>query len=191
MELIGLYLVACTILVIAGTMKFLRPDDTARALVPVTPVLLRQFVGFEHVRILIRTGALIEATVGVVALLVPGPVPAALIAGSYCAFAAVVMLVRSKGGAIASCGCFGKPDTPATRLHVVVNLALAFSGVAVAFNAPIDRSIIGAFAGQPLGGIPLVLVSALCVWLTYLVLSSLPKLHADRHPAGGLAGRWR
>ncbi|MHB1713069.1 MAG: MauE/DoxX family redox-associated membrane protein [Acidimicrobiales bacterium] len=191
MELIGPYLVACTLLVIAGPVKFVRPDDTARALVPITPAPLRLLLGFRYLRILIRAGALIEVAVGAVALFEPGPVPAALLAATYCAFAAVVLFVRSRGGAIASCGCFGNPDTPATRLHVVVNLVLGLSGVAVACDSPIDRTLAGAFAGQPLAGIPLAIACALCVWLTYLVLSSLPKLHAVRHLAGARAGRWR
>ncbi len=36
----------------------------------------------------------------------------------------VVAYARSRGGALASCGCFGTPDTPATLLHVVVDLVV-------------------------------------------------------------------
>ena len=49
----------------------------------------------------------------------------ALVAGSFAGFAVVVAFARHRGGAIASCGCFGTPDTPATLVHVAVNTGLA------------------------------------------------------------------
>lgn len=191
MELIGPYLVACALLLIAGLMKLIRPDSTARALAPMVPNRLRRPLQFRFLRSLIRIGALAEAIIGAVGIFVPGPVLAALVAVSYGVFAGVVVYVRSQGGALASCGCFGTPDTPATQLHVVINVGLALSAVAVAIDAPGGGSIITVLGGQPLYGIPLLAASALCIWLAYLAFSSWAQLHAARRLAGSATGRWR
>lgn len=173
MELIGPYLIACALLVVAGVGKALRPADTARAL-----------AGWVHVpqsgiRLVIRVGSLVEASLGVTAILVPRAWSAWLVALSYAAFAIVVATARAKGGAIASCGCFGTPDTPATLLHVVVNVGLAVAAAAVALARP-TGSILSILARQPLHGVPLVGVSALAAWLVYLALSGLASVQAAR-----------
>jgi hypothetical protein len=110
MELIGPYLVACVLLVLAGGLKAVRPDDTARALAPLIPGRARPRFSFGRLRQLIRTAAGLEAALGVVALVWPRPIVAGLVAASYLAFAAFVAYARAKGGALASCGCFGTPD---------------------------------------------------------------------------------
>ncbi|MGH9079945.1 MAG: MauE/DoxX family redox-associated membrane protein, partial [Acidimicrobiales bacterium] len=118
MELTGLYLVACFLLIVAGAGKAARPDDTARALV----ALPRTRLPLNWVRSLVRMGSVAELSLGLAGLLVPGPTVVWLVAASYALFATVVAYTRWRGGALASCGCFGTPDTPATALHVVVDL---------------------------------------------------------------------
>ncbi len=186
MELIGLYLIACVLLVAAGVAKSIRPTDTARALTAIVPMPL------GRMRALVRIGSLAEAALGALALALPRPGPAGLVAASYAAFAVVVLVARSRGGAIASCGCFGTPDTPATLLHVVVDLVLAGAAVAVAAaaaasgaasTAAADRSagtIASILSRQPLHGVPLILVSALGAWLTYLAISVMAELQGAR-----------
>ncbi|HEX3839684.1 MAG TPA: MauE/DoxX family redox-associated membrane protein [Acidimicrobiales bacterium] len=191
MELIGPYLVACALLMIAGVMKVFRPDDTARALASVIPDRLRRPLQFRSLRVVIRVGALAEGIIGGVAMVLPRSLPAALVAASYAFFVGVVVFVRARGGALASCGCFGSLDTPATRLHIVVNLGLAISAVAVAFDASAGGSTASILAGQPLYGLPFVAVGLLGVWLTFLVLSSLSQLQAARRLAGSTTGKWR
>ncbi len=173
MELIGPYLIACTLLVLAGVSKAIRPTDTARAVAAVAPVGLRTLTR------MVRVGAVVEAAVGVWALVIPGPVPASAVAVSYAVFAAYVAVVRRTGGAMASCGCFGTPDTPATGVHVVVNVGLAVSAVVVAVSG-LSGTIVSVLAGQPLHGMPLVALSALGTWLSYLALSVLADLQAAR-----------
>jgi hypothetical protein len=90
---------------------------------------------------------------------------------------------RSAGGAIASCGCFGTPDTPATMAHVTVNAALAVAAAMVAWTAP-SGTLVSVLSHQPLHGVPLVVVSALCAWLAYLVVSVLAALQAARSLTG-------
>jgi uncharacterized protein YjeT (DUF2065 family) len=172
-ELIGLYLVACLLLVAAGTAKAIRPADTARAfstVVSLPPGVLR---------IAIRIGAVVEAALGAVALLYPRTLTAGLVALSYAVFALVVAYARSRGGAVASCGCFGTPDTPATMLHVIVNLGLSGAAGYVAAAQP-SGSLVSILSAQPLFGVPLVSVSALAAWLTYLAMSVLAGLQAAR-----------
>ncbi|HWD52728.1 MAG TPA: MauE/DoxX family redox-associated membrane protein [Acidimicrobiales bacterium] len=190
MELIGPYLVACALLLIAGVMKVIRPDGTARAVALVVPDRLRRPLQFRVLRVLIRMGALAEVVLGTVAIFLPRPLPAALVATSYAAFGGVVLYVRSRGGSLASCGCFGPLDTPATRLHAVINFGLVIPAVAVAVGAPPGASTVGILAAQPLYGLPFLAAGALCIWLTYLALSSLAQLQAARQLVGSAAGKW-
>ena len=184
MELIGLYLIACTLLIVAGAMKAARPDDTARALAPLMPAPFEALADVRRLRSIIRSAALVEAGLGVAAFLLPRAVPAALVAASYAAFAGVVAYVRARGGALASCGCFGTPDTPATVLHVVVDLVFAGAAVLVATSAPPGGTILTALGHQPLHGAALLIVSAVGAWLTYLTLSMLGSLEAARRAVG-------
>jgi hypothetical protein len=125
----------------------------------------------------------VEAAVGAAGLVHPSPWTAGLVAASYLGFAGFVAVVLSRGGPVASCGCFGTPDTPATRLHVVVDMALAVSAVSVAVNAP-DLWLPSVLALQPWHGAPLFLVSLLGAWLTYLALGRLAELGAVRRQLG-------
>jgi hypothetical protein len=179
-ELIGLYLIGCTLLALAGAMKALRPDDTARALVTLVPARWRRLVQFPQLRRLIRIVSLFEAGVGLVAVGLPRPVTAALVATSYFLFAGVVAYARSRGGALASCGCFGTPDTPATWLHAAVDLVLAGAAAAVAAAAPTRGSVFTVLAHEPLHGAPLLFLTGVAAWLTYLTMSVLAALGATR-----------
>ncbi len=173
MELIGLYLVACGLLVAAGVAKAIRPDDTARALAGLFGVPV------AGMRIIVRIGSVVEAALGAFALLVPRPASAGLVALSYATFAITVAYARSKGGAIASCGCFGTPDTPATTLHAILNAGLATSAAAMAIAAP-TRPMVAILSAQPAHGLPLIAVSALCGWLVYLAISVGARLEGAR-----------
>jgi hypothetical protein len=176
-ELIGLYFVGCGLLVAAGAAKAVRPDDTARALAVAVPL------GLQPMRRLVRSGAVVEAALGVTALVFPRPWSAGLVALSFTAFALFVAYARSAGGAIASCGCFGTPDTPATMVHVTINGALAVAAAVVAWSAP-SGTLVSVLSHQPMYGVPLVAVSALCAWLVYLAVSVLAALQAARTLTG-------
>ncbi len=188
MELMGPYLIGCTLLVLAGVMKAARPDDTARALVQLMPTRFSALSQVRRMRTTVRIAATLEAGLGVVAAAVPRSASAALVAASYVVFAGVVAYARSRDGALASCGCFGTPDTPATLVHVVVDLALAIAATLVATAAPTDGTIITALAHQPFDGVPLLVVSAVGAWLTYLTLTMLAALEAVRRTVGVAGG---
>lgn len=181
MELIGPYLVACLLLVGAGLAKAVRPGDTARAVadtVPLPVALLAPAV---------RAGAAVEAGIGLCGLAHPAAWTAGLVALSYTGFAAFVLVVLVRGGPLASCGCFGTPDTPATRLHVVVDLFLAAAALAVAVADP-SRWLPSILATQPWGGVPLAMVSILAAWLAVLALGRLAALGAARRLLGVTRG---
>ena len=179
MEVIGLYFIAAGLLCVAGMAKAVRPDDTAlamAALVPGRPPL-------RLVRSVVRVGAFAEAALGAVAILLPRPAVAALVALSYLVFFAVVAYARWRGGPLATCGCFGRPDTPPTGLHLVLDLALAAAAAAVALGAPSQNTLGLQLAHQPWAGFPLLFVSAVGLWLTALALSALAALTAARREA--------
>jgi hypothetical protein len=173
MELIGLYLVASALLIGAGVAKAREPGDTARALAASLP-------GQRRLDWAVRIAATGEAILGAAALLWPRPPLATLIAASYVVFALYVAYVRHRHGVLATCGCFGQPDTPATRLHIVVNLVLAAGALGVALHATSSATLTSTLAAQPWHGVPLVFASLAGLWLTYLALARLSSLTAVR-----------
>jgi hypothetical protein len=172
-ELIGLYLIGSTLLVLAGVAKAIRPGDTALALAQVLPGHLRLLA-------LVRIGAAGEAAIGLVALLLPRPLPAALVCASYLGFAAYVSYVRHRHGVLSTCGCFGRSDTPATWLHVVINLVLATAAAGIALQTTGASTLRSVLSAQPWAGLPILLASAVGLWLTYQALTLLPSLGTAR-----------
>jgi hypothetical protein len=179
-ELIGLYLIAAALLVVAGMAKTARPGDTARALGEIVPAWAGPVLTRRRLLTVIRLGALFEAALGLVAIVFPRPVTAILVATSYALFAGVVLYARSRGGALSSCGCFGRADTPATMLHALVDVIFAAACIAVAATAPSSGSLMTLPGHQPAAGVPLVFVSVVGLYLSYLTLAVLPSVEGAR-----------
>lgn len=161
------FLAATALLGVAGIAKLVRPTDTAGALraAGLTPLsrALRLRLAF-----LVRLGAVGEVAVALSAVIWPGPVTGSLVAAAYAAFALFVVAALVRGWPIASCGCFGRPDTKPGVAHVALNAGAAVAAAWWATNAP---SRLGHFlSGQPWSGVPLIFVSvviaglALAVW---------------------------
>jgi Methylamine utilisation protein MauE len=167
--------------VVAGAAKTVRPGDTSRAVA--AAVRLRPSL----VQPIVRSVAAVEMLVGIAGIVRPSPLTASLIAGSYLGFAAFVGVTSARGGPLASCGCFGTPDTPATRTHVVVDLVLAASAAAVASTVPAEW-LPRLLARETWSGIPLVLLSLLCAWLAFLAMTRLAELGAARRGLGIVRG---
>ena len=161
MVLAGPFAAAAVLLVVAGVSKIRRPRDTARAL-----TLLGLPVRDWGVR-LIGVG---EVALGAAALIVDHWAVAALLALAYAAFAAVVGLALARGGPLSSCGCFGRPDTPPTRLHLGLNLG----AVAVAATAP--APLVAVASEDSARAVPFVALVALTAWFTYLAIARLAPL---------------
>jgi hypothetical protein len=170
----GPFAIAAALLVAGGAAKAARPGDTANAL---------GAVGLPRSSLLVRAGGVAEAAIGVAALAVGDQATAVLVAVSYAAFAVFVAVALRTGAPIASCGCFGKADTPPTRLHVLFNLGAAAAAVAVAVQPRAGLGVV--LPHQPLAGVPFVALVACGVALSFLLLSSLPRTMAAVHQSEG------
>lgn len=178
MIVLGPFLVSCALLAVAGSAKALRPRPTAMALSPLLRGLgVRR--GIWGVRIL----ATCEAALGVVGGLYPQRIPAAAVALSFAGFACFVAYARRRGGVLATCGCFSKPDTPPTRAHVALDLGLAACAGVVSAEGS-SRTLWSYLAHQPLDGVPILAAIALCAWLVFIVLVDLPRLSDARRALG-------
>jgi len=176
------YLAATALLGLAGGLKVVRPSETANAL---------RAAGLPSHRSLVRLGALAEVAVAIAALAAPGMVTGTLVSVSYLAFAGFIGMALRRRWVIASCGCLGRPDTPPTPAHLVLNVAAAACAAWWAAVAP--ASLGAAFDHQPWAGFPLVLATAVVTYLAYLVFTD-PLSAARRASSGGLypaAGRSR
>ena len=178
-ELIGPYLVACGLLVAAGVAKAVRPTT------PPGPWPRRSRSRCGRMRRLVRVGAVAEAALGAAALVRPRPVAGRPGGAVLRRLRRVRGLARSRGGAIASCGCFGTPDTPATwstwsstpawpvgRRRGRRLVAPSGTLVAVLSHQPVARACRWWSC------------SALCAWLVFLAVSVLAALQAARRLVG-------
>jgi hypothetical protein len=164
----GAYSASALLLVAAGAAKALRPHDTARAL---------SQAGLRAGPVAVRAAAVVETVLGALALTAEWGVVSLLVALSYLGFAVFVVVAWSRDGPLSSCGCFGKDDAPASIAHALVDLAFA----AIALTHP--ASLVSAVRDQPLGGVPLMMLTALTAYLAYLVMAVLPRAQAAARAA--------
>lgn len=113
--------------------------------------------------------ALTEIAAGSAALVVGGPATAG-VAMLYAGFAVFVVHALRSGIPIQSCGCFGKRDTPPTRIHVIVNAALAIGSLAAISSPP----LVDGFASEPAATVGVVAFGGVGAYLLYLILAELP-----------------
>lgn len=152
------YLAAVALLGLAGVSKLARPNDTARAL---------QLAGLPASRTWVRVGAAGEIVVAGAALVAPGALTGALVAGCYAAFTVFVAVALRRRWPISSCGCFGKPDTPPTRSHAALNAGA--TACAVWWSAAAPSNLIHAFAHENWHGSALTLETAVVALLAFVV----------------------
>lgn len=167
--LAGPYLASAALLVAAGGSKLADPLSLVRAL---------RSARLPGSALTVRALAAGEVLLGVTAVVLGTRSAAVLVALSYAAFTGFVLLARTRGGVLASCGCFGKADTPPTTTHVAVTAGLAAVAAAVAVR-PLG-ALSGVLDGSPGAGVPLLLASAAVGSTAYLVLALLPGLQAAR-----------
>lgn len=152
------------LLAVAGSGKITRPAGTGAAL---------QLVRLPSDRRLVRVLGAAEVGLGAAVLALGAAVPAVLLALTYAGFAVFAELQRRRGGA---CGCFGSPTTPATALHVWLNVtaATAAAGAAIAPGTSLP-AVIAADPGQ---GLVVALLLAVATGVLRLLLTAVPDLHA-------------
>ena len=171
--LAGPFGVAAALLGLGGASKALDPADTSRALA---------VMGLPSRRALVRVGGAAELGIGVGALVFGTRAFAVLVAASYAAFLAFVVLAMIRRAPISTCGCFGKADTPPSAIHVVLNALAAGVAVAVALDPRVALPVV--LADQPLLGIPFLLLLVTGVYLNFVALTALPRA-LDAHAARG------
>jgi hypothetical protein len=174
--------VGCALLAVAGVIKALRPHDSALALKGLWPALSVRRAGVG-----VRLLATLEAGLGAVGIAFPNAVVASLVAASYAGFVVVVLYARSRGGPLATCGCFGSPDTPPTVTHAAIDAVVALA--AALYGASGQRgNVEGLLSHQYFHGVPLVVAVALCGWLAFVAMVQLPRLGALTDPVTGWMG---
>lgn len=160
----GPFLAAAGLLVVAGVPKIVDPLPLVRAL---------RTAGMPAGRLLVRAFAIAEVAVGGWALGAPGRLSAALVAAAYLVFTAFVARVLTRGGVLGSCGCFGKPDTPATRTHLALTGVAALTALAVALDPP-D----GVWSDVDTAGLTTAGLAAVIGFLAWQVMAVLPTTSA-------------
>lgn len=162
-SLAGPFMIAAAVLALAGVRKLMDPGSTQGALRemglpwrgPVVPVM-----------------AVAEILSGSWALIDGSRASAAVLFLWYAAFTVFVLVALRRDTPLSSCGCIGRPDTPPTMAHVVVDVvfALVALGVAVDPYGPAEQVL----GDQPWSAIPFLLWFAVGVYVVYLVLAVLP-----------------
>lgn len=159
--------VAALVLVAAGVAKLVRPADTARAL---------RAARLPGSVAAVRAGAAAEVAIGALAIATGRPEAAMAVVLSYVAFAAFVGAALQNDWPLATCGCFGEPDTAPHPVHVVADLVLALAAVpavAITTTAPV------AVAEVSVRGAAAVGLVAAATALATLALGPVPRLLTD------------
>jgi hypothetical protein len=123
---------------------------------------------------LVRAVAALEAAVAAWALAAGGTAAWALVAASYVAFTGFALVVHLTSGGSASCGCFGREETPVTRTHLSLTAAAAL--------------ITGVAAAESVGGMSAVAVlpALVVAVLGYSVMVVLPPVRAAARTVRGV-----
>jgi hypothetical protein len=154
--------IALGLLGASGVVKLIDPDPTTGAM---------STAGLPSSHTLSRSLGLGEIATAVVGLSVGG-VALFVGAGLYAAFAGFTATALYQRLPIQSCGCFGRDDTPPTRLHLGYNVVAGAALVAVAVPgvAPIDWSF------PPVELVLYLGFAAIGVYASYLLMARLPQL---------------
>lgn len=164
LSIAGLYLAVTALLALGGVLKVLRPNETATALAA---------LGLPSQSFVIRGLGLVEIVIGIVAFGTGHPIASLLTAGAYMSFAGFVLIARRAKTPVQSCGCFGKAETPPSIIHITVNLMAA--GVAVLIAIWPIPALTELLSDQPGAGVPLLLLTAVIIYLLYVALTALPQ----------------
>ena len=160
-----LHVAAALLLIVAGVAKIVRPAPTTD--------LLASF-GLPEVSAVVVVIGVVESVVGILALVVGGPLLAAAIGAVYVGFVAVVWRALVTGAT--TCGCFGRVNSPPSWLHVVGNAGFAVAS----FVAAAGRTPAQVMADQPASGIGFVLGSGVIAGLALVAFTAVPEALAAR-----------
>ena len=168
----GPFLAISALLAVAGATKIVRPKYTVGAL---------RAAGLPASNSLVRLLGLAEVGTGLAAIWTGASLWAGAIGIFYLGFALFVIYALRSGIPIASCGCFGSPDTPPNVGHVVLDL----TATAVALAVAIDP--IGSWVGLPgveiWTAVAFLLFSGATVYLLYAIVNVLPQRSSQSRQA--------
>jgi hypothetical protein len=161
---IGPFTAACLLLLATGAAKLRHPQGAVRALgaagLP-APSWSGRALGAAEVAL--ATAALVGGT----------PVAGVAVGLLYGGFAIVAARLRARA-ATTSCGCFGDHDAPAALPHVVLDAALAVG--ALAWSLDPTGTMRAGLDGQPLAGVPFLVLCALLARLVATAMATLGPL---------------
>lgn len=154
--------VVLLVLAAAGVSKVIDPTPTAGAL---------SASGLPSGIWLVRLLGLAELTLAVAGLLFGGVV-LGIAALAHLGFLGFTISSMRRAMPLQSCGCFGREDTPPSRIHVAYNVlaAVVLAAAAAGGSPPVPSG------AQPLDTILFVGFAALGGYATILVLTRLPVL---------------
>ena len=161
----GPFLIAASLLAVAGMAKVVDPTMTVGAL---------RGIGLRIPALGVRILGALEAALAIVAAVTGAPAFAMGVAASYLAFTLFVIVAQARRLPIGTCGCFGKTDTPPSWIHVGVNLAAATSAIAVASNN--GNGILETLRAQPLAGVPFLALIAVGTYAAFTALTVVAQL---------------
>ncbi len=175
-------LAAAVLLALAAPSKLRTPDLAARALAEA-----RVPGGLSVRRAVVRALGVVEILLALAVLLVPSRAVLALLALAYAGFAAFVVVLIRRGAPLSSCGCFGRPDTPATVGHVVVvGLIAVVVALAAAWSG--SASVPAVLAAGVRDGAVLLVLAGLTTALAWAALAVVPQVAAARSPLPQVVG---
>ncbi len=160
--LLPFLLAASSLLLGSGAAKLRRPAPAAAAL---------HELGLPAAGRVVAIGAVVELVVGTAMLVRPHLGATAACALSLL-FAALVALQLLRGSRL-SCGCLGSRDTPPSRLHLVLNLALA--GLAAACLEATPHPL-ESFSRHPFATAVVAVAAATTAWSIAAGLELVPRL---------------
>lgn len=160
----GPFAIAAVLLIIGGAAKVGAPSDTATALAG---------VGLRIPAAVVRIGAAFEVLVGLYALVIADRAAAALVVLSFAAFFGFVWLALVRRVPIATCGCFGRADSPPSVVHLAIDAGAVLAAAAVVVDP--GAALTDVIGDQPLAGAPYLLLVVTGVYLAYMAMTALPR----------------
>ena len=171
----ALHAAAAVLLILAGAAKIARPETTADLLFS----LRMPRLGFPSGEAQAVALGVVEMGLGIAALVIGGPVTAGIVGVFYVGFAAAVVRALMVGAT--SCGCFGRAESPPTRIHVAGTIGLAVvSFIAIGGATPLE-----VMENQPVGGLGFVVLVGVLAGLFLVLFTALPEAMAARRPRPG------
>ena len=168
----GPFWVFAALLVVAGWGKVMSPVATQGALLA---------SGLPSSRAIVVVLGVAEFVAGIYAIVFGDPLGAVAVSVFYVGFAGFVVNALLRDLPVASCGCFGKEDTPPTWIHVAVTVIGLAAGVGAALAPPGSVTEVAASTEPPF--LVFLLVTGIAFAFGYMSLTTLPKtLGAARRP---------